>query len=371
MSPEAVRNVLEAALLAADGPLPVERLQQLFAGEEAVGRKEIRAALEALAGDYEGRGIELKEVASGFRVQVREQVAPWVNRLWEERAPRYSRALLETLAIIAYRQPITRGEIEDIRGVSVSSSIMKTLQEREWIRVAGHRDVPGRPAVYITTKAFLDYFNLDSLSALPSLAELRDFEEINPDLFADELPPVTTIEPPAGAAAGREAAPGAANAGREATGGEATGGDATGGEATGGDATGGDATGGDATGGEATGGEATGGDATGGDATGGDATGGEATGGDATGGEATGGEATGGEATGGEATGGEATGGEATGGDATGGEATGGAAAQAAHAEGAPPAPEAPAGEAPAAGAGADHETGIETGTQPPREAHG
>jgi len=331
MSPEAVRNVLEAALLAADGPLPVERLQQLFAGEEAVGRKEIRAALEALAGDYEGRGIELKEVASGFRVQVREQVAPWVNRLWEERAPRYSRALLETLAIIAYRQPITRGEIEDIRGVSVSSSIMKTLQEREWIRVAGHRDVPGRPAVYITTKAFLDYFNLDSLSALPSLAELRDFEEINPDLFADELPPVTTIEPPAGAAAGREAAPGAANAGREATGGEATGGDATGG----------------------------------------DATGGEATGGEATGGEATGGEATGGEATGGEATGGEATGGEATGGDATGGEATGGAAAQAAHAEGAPPAPEAPAGEAPAAGAGADHETGIETGTQPPREAHG
>jgi len=186
MTTEQLKYILEAALLAAESPLGVEQLHALFVteGEEAPEREQIRGALGELQGDYAGRGVELVEVASGFRFQVRKEFAPWVNRLWEDRPPKYSRALLETLAIIAYRQPITRAEIEDIRGVSVSSSILKTLIEREWIRVAGHRDVPGRPAVYATTRQFLDYFNLKGLSDLPTLAELRDLDEINPDLFA-------------------------------------------------------------------------------------------------------------------------------------------------------------------------------------------
>jgi len=147
-------------------------------------RADIRAALEQLREDYDGRGVELKEVASGYRFQVRNEYAQWVNRIFDERPQRYSRALLETLAIIAYRQPVTRGEIEDIRGVSISSGIIKTLQEREWIRVVGHRDVPGRPELLATTKLFLDYFNLKKLSELPSLAEIKDFDKLNPDLFA-------------------------------------------------------------------------------------------------------------------------------------------------------------------------------------------
>lgn len=186
MTAEQLKFVLEAALLAAETPLGVEQLHALFVtdGEEAPEREQIRQALGELQQDYAGRGVELVEVASGFRFQVCREFAPWVNRLWEDRPPKYSRALLETLAIIAYRQPITRAEIEDIRGVSVSSNIIKTLIEREWVRVAGHRDVPGRPAVYATTRQFLDYFNLKSLSDLPTLAELRDLDEINPDLFA-------------------------------------------------------------------------------------------------------------------------------------------------------------------------------------------
>ncbi|MCC7410393.1 MAG: SMC-Scp complex subunit ScpB [Gammaproteobacteria bacterium] len=184
--PALIRNVVETALLVAGQPVSLDRLQALFVGD-AHGeppRDAIRAALEALRQDYAARGIELKEVASGFRVQVRGELAPYVSRLWDERSPRYSRALLETLAIIAYRQPVTRAEIEDIRGVAVSTNMIKSLLEREWIRVAGHRDVPGRPAVYTTTRQFLDYFNLKTLAELPTLAELRDIDDINPDLFA-------------------------------------------------------------------------------------------------------------------------------------------------------------------------------------------
>lgn len=187
MSTDRIKRVVEAALMVADGPLSLDRLQALFAPELGlqVEKDDLRAALDALREQYREHGVELREVASGWRFQARTELAPWVNRLWEERTPRYSRALLETLAIIAYRQPITRGEIEDIRGVAVSPNIVKTLLEREWVRVAGHRDVPGRPAVYVTTREFLDYFNLKSLSELPSLADLRDIDDINLDLFGD------------------------------------------------------------------------------------------------------------------------------------------------------------------------------------------
>ncbi|HEB96916.1 MAG TPA: SMC-Scp complex subunit ScpB [Sedimenticola thiotaurini] len=177
-----LRQIVEAALLAAGTPLDLDRLQGLFDGEERPGRKALREAIAALQQDYEGRGMELVEVGSGFRIQVRADYAPWVSRLWQERPARYSRAMLETLALIAYRQPITRGEIEEIRGVSVSSSIMKTLMEREWVRVVGHRDVPGRPSLYATTREFLDYFGLKSLDQLPPLQEIRDLESINREL---------------------------------------------------------------------------------------------------------------------------------------------------------------------------------------------
>ena len=184
MNPETLRNILEAAIMSSAEPLPMNRLLALFEGEaDPPDRDQVRAALEAVAAGYEGRGVELREVASGFRFQVRPDYAQWVNRLFEEKPQRYSRALLETLAIIAYRQPITRGEIENIRGVSVSANIVKTLQEREWIRVVGHRDVPGRPELLATTRQFLDYFNLKSLSDLPPLSEIKDFDRINPDLF--------------------------------------------------------------------------------------------------------------------------------------------------------------------------------------------
>lgn len=177
-----LKIVLEALLLAAEEPLTLDRLLAVFPEPEQPDRHALRAALVELAADYAGRGLELVEVASGFRLQVPQVFAPWVSRLWEERAAQYSRALLETLALIAYRQPITRGEIEAVRGVSVSSSIMKTLQERGWIKVIGHREVPGRPALYATTRAFLDYFNLKSLSELPSLMAPRDPEVIDAEL---------------------------------------------------------------------------------------------------------------------------------------------------------------------------------------------
>ena len=151
----------------------MERLAALFEHPGEVEREEITLALAALRQDYTDRAIELVEVASGFRVQVRKELAPWVGRLWAEKAPRYSRALLETLALIAYRQPVTRGDIEEVRGVAVSTHIMRTLSERGWVRVVGHRDVPGRPALYATTRNFLDYFNLESLADLPSLLQVE------------------------------------------------------------------------------------------------------------------------------------------------------------------------------------------------------
>jgi segregation and condensation protein B len=165
---------VEAALLAADEPLGVERLMSLFDQPEQPTAREVRAALDQIARDCGARGIELQEVASGFRFQVKQEVAPWVCRLWEQRPTRYSRALIETLSIIAYRQPVSRGEIEDIRGVTVSTAIVKTLLEHEWVRVVGHREAPGRPALYGTTRRFLDYFGLRSLDELPTLAELVD-----------------------------------------------------------------------------------------------------------------------------------------------------------------------------------------------------
>ena len=173
-----LKAIVEALLLATDEPLTLERLLDIFPEAERPDRSALQAALTGLAADCHGRGVELVEVANGFRLQVPKAFSPWVSRLWEERAASYSRALLETLALIAYRQPITRGEIEDVRGVSVSSSIMKTLQERGWIKVIGHREVPGRPALFATTRAFLDYFNLKSLSELPSLASPRDLDAI-------------------------------------------------------------------------------------------------------------------------------------------------------------------------------------------------
>lgn len=182
MATPELKHILEASLLAAGGPLSLEHMQSLFERDRIPDKSALRAALAELAADYDGRGIELRELASGFRIQVRTELAPWVSRLWEEKPQRYSRALLETLAIIAYRQPVTRGEIEDIRGVSVNTNIMRTLQERGWIRSVGHRDVPGRPAMYGTTRQFLDYFNLASLEELPSLLELRDLDDLHPEL---------------------------------------------------------------------------------------------------------------------------------------------------------------------------------------------
>lgn len=177
-----LKQIVEAALLAAGRPLNLDQLQQLFPEQEEPEKKQLREVLAELAADYQGRGIEVTEVGNGFRIQVRAELSPWISKLWAERPPKYSRALLETLALIAYRQPITRGEIEDVRGVSVSTNIIKTLTEREWVRVVGHRDVPGKPALYATTREFLDYFNLKSLNDLPTLAEIRDLESINREL---------------------------------------------------------------------------------------------------------------------------------------------------------------------------------------------
>lgn len=182
MTTPSLKTIVEGALFAAGGPLNLEQVQGLFAEEERPSRDEVLAVVVDLTADYAGRGIEVAQVAGGWRVQVRALVAPWVGRLWDERPVRYSRALLETLALIAYRQPMTRGEIEDIRGVAVTTQIIKTLSEREWIRVVGHRDVPGRPALFATTRKFLDYFGLRSLNDLPPLAEIRD-----PGFLGDEL----------------------------------------------------------------------------------------------------------------------------------------------------------------------------------------
>ena len=172
-----VKRILEAALLAAGEPLSLERLESLFDEQERPSREAIREALEAIGRDCGGRAIELTEVSSGFRLQIRAELAGWVCRLWEQRPTRYSRALLETLAIIAYRQPVSRGEIEDIRGVSVSSSTMKTLLDHQWVRIVGHRDAPGHPALYGTTRQFLDHFGLKSLAELPPLSQISEVSE--------------------------------------------------------------------------------------------------------------------------------------------------------------------------------------------------
>ncbi|HIF50318.1 MAG TPA: SMC-Scp complex subunit ScpB [Thiotrichaceae bacterium] len=187
MSQEKIKNIIEAALMVSVKPLNVAKILSLFETDQTLEleRDDILTAVKSLQEDYEERGIELSEVASGYRFQARDEYAEWVNHLFDERPPRYSRALLETLAIIAYRQPITRGEIEEIRGVSVSSTIVKTLQEREWVKVVGHRDVPGKPSLLATTKMFLDYFNLKKLSDLPALEDIKDFDSINPDLFEE------------------------------------------------------------------------------------------------------------------------------------------------------------------------------------------
>ncbi len=183
MSQPHLKNIIEAVLMAAGHPMSLDQLQMtLFPEGDPPEKAELKEALGELERDYDGRALELVEVASGYRFQVRQSMEPWVSRLWEEKPARYSRALLETLALVAYRQPITRAEIEDVRGVSVSSSIIKTLQDREWIRVVGHRDVPGRPALFGTTREFLDYFGLKSLDELPTLAELRDIDSINAEL---------------------------------------------------------------------------------------------------------------------------------------------------------------------------------------------
>lgn len=182
MDNQKLKSIIEAALLAAGGSLSLDQMLQLFEEDALPEKKELREVLAQLADDYEGRGMQISETGSGWRIQVRAEYTEWISRLWEEKPARYSRALMETLALIAYRQPITRGEIEEVRGVSVSSNIIKTLQEREWIRVVGHRDVPGKPALYATSKIFLDYFNLKSLNDLPSLAEIRDLDSINQEL---------------------------------------------------------------------------------------------------------------------------------------------------------------------------------------------
>lgn len=208
MENDQLKMIVEGALLAAGRSLDINQLEKLFdedllgralgktlgkdvptegnvAEEDRPARDQIKAVLEDIAADCAGRGFELKQTGSGYRFQVRQELSQWVNKLWDEKPKKYSRALLETLALIAYRQPITRGDIEEIRGVSVSSEIIKSLLEREWVRVVGHRDVPGRPALYATTKQFLDYFSLKSLEQLPALNEIKDIEEINPELALD------------------------------------------------------------------------------------------------------------------------------------------------------------------------------------------
>src|ERR1700712_577183 len=191
--PRELAPLLEAFLLASGKPQSLERLFELFEEAERPGPAVFRKALELLRKSCDNRAFELAEVASGYRLQIRERYAPWVGRLWEERPQRYSRALLETLALIAYRQPITRGEIEDVRGVAGNSNIVKTLLEREWIRVVGHREVPGRPAMFATTKAFLDHFNLKNLDELPPLADLREMET-EPVLEFDDAPVPTHLQ---------------------------------------------------------------------------------------------------------------------------------------------------------------------------------
>ena len=180
-----LKQIIEGAIMASESPLSLDNLMSLFEMDPPT-RDAVRGALEEIEADCDGRGFELKKLASGYRFQVRGEYGEWVSRLWEERPQRYTRALLETLALIAYKQPITRGDIEEVRGVAVSTNIIRSLLEREWIRIVGHRDVPGRPAMYATTKSFLDYFNLSNLDELPTLSEIRDLDEMTSRLDLDE-----------------------------------------------------------------------------------------------------------------------------------------------------------------------------------------
>ena len=187
MEIDKLKPILEALFAASDKPLSVNQLFELFVGDiDHPNKDEIRKAIEDLTEKYQQGGVELKQVASGYRLQVRADFETWVTRLWEQKPPRYSRALMETLALIAYRQPITRGEIEDIRGVSVSTNIVRTLEERDWVKSLGHKEVPGRPTLYGTTREFLDYFNLKSLNELPTLAEIRDLDQFNPEFTFED-----------------------------------------------------------------------------------------------------------------------------------------------------------------------------------------
>ncbi|TVR98694.1 MAG: SMC-Scp complex subunit ScpB [Wenzhouxiangellaceae bacterium] len=202
MDIEYLKKVVEGALLAAGAPLSLNQLNALFPDDEKPGHGPIKEALAALDAELANRAVELTEVGSGYRLQIKTQLMPVISQLWSEKPPRYSRALLETLAIIAYRQPITRGEIEQIRGVSLSANILRTLQERDWIKTVGHRDVPGRPELLGTTRAFLDYFNLKSLDELPTLAEIKDIDNLEPELElihpalpqADQATPAPTAD---------------------------------------------------------------------------------------------------------------------------------------------------------------------------------
>ena len=192
-----VKMIVEGLLLAAGRPLSLDNIIQVFSDEEKPDRDELKGVLQSISDECNDRGFELKEVASGYRFQVKQDLSEWVAKLWEERPPRYTRALLETLALIAYRQPITRGDIEEIRGVGVSSNIIRTLLDREWVRVVGHRDVPGRPAMFATTKGFLDYFNLKNLQDLPPLSEIRELEKRDPELnLEDDLGDRRVLELP-------------------------------------------------------------------------------------------------------------------------------------------------------------------------------
>jgi segregation and condensation protein B len=193
MNDQYVKNVIEAALLAAGRPLTMDELVSVFDERDGSNAEEVRAAIAALTADYETRGLELLEVASGYRIQIRAGVAEPVSRLWQERPAKYSRALLETLALVAYRQPITRGEIEQIRGVAVNPNIIKTLLERSWIRVVGHRDVPGKPELLGTTREFLDYFSLKKLDDLPTLAQLKELEDLRVQLTLPGADPQVAV----------------------------------------------------------------------------------------------------------------------------------------------------------------------------------
>lgn len=196
MNNDKLKPILEALFAAADRPLSVNQISDLFSGDtDQPSKDDIRKAIDEIGGQYQDSGLELKQVASGFRFQVKPAYESWVSRLWDQKPPHYSRAMLETLALIAYRQPITRGEIEDIRGVSVSTNMIKTLLEREWVKPLGHKDVPGRPTLYGTTRSFLDYFNIKSLNELPALSEISDLDRYTPE-FSFVEKSETEISPP-------------------------------------------------------------------------------------------------------------------------------------------------------------------------------